>query len=254
GGGDGTVNAVVRGVLDLQACGPSCRTALGVVPFGTANDFATACGLDLDEPEQILELLAHGEPRPVDIGRMNGVPFLNVASGGYAAEVTTETDPDLKKLFGGLAYWLTGLSSLGRIEPRTIHVTAGDFDWKGRVYAVAVCNGRQAGGGLRLAPQALLDDGMLDLAIVPDVPWTEFLTLYGDLQRREEEEPEHLIHCRAAKIVIDAPEGLQVNLDGEPHRGNRFEFDVEPQRLCCLLPHNCPPLTRRPGGYVGSPA
>lgn len=243
GGGDGTVNAVVRGMLGEAECGPACRTALGIVPFGTANDLATACGLDSDDLTPLLDLFAREEPRPIDVGRMNGIPFLNVASGGYAAEVTTETDPDLKKMLGGLAYWLTGLTSLGRIEPRPIRLTAGDFRWEGRVYAVAVCNGRQAGGGLRLAPKALLDDGLLDVAIVPEVPWTDFLALYGDLQRLEDEDrSDYIVNRQAADVLIEAPEGLQVNLDGEPHRGTRFEFAVEPRRLCCLLPKSCPPL------------
>lgn len=253
GGGDGTVNAVVRGLLGEEACGPACRTALGIVPFGTANDLASACGLDPSDLGKLLDLLAHGTPRPVDVGRMNGVPFLNVASGGYAAEVTTETDPAMKKMLGGLAYWVTGLTSLGRIEPRPIRLAAGDFRWEGRVYAVAVCNGRQAGGGLRLAPRAMLDDGLLDIAIVPEVPWTEFLNAYADLQRIEEEgRSEHLIYGRASRVLIEAPEGLQVNLDGEPHRGDRFEFTLEPRRLCCLLPDACAllPPSERP---VGSP-
>ena len=244
GGGDGTVNAVVRGLLSEPSGGSNGRAALGILPFGTANDLAMACGLDTDDPSPMLDLLAHARARPVDVGRMNGVPFLNVASGGYAAEVTTETDPELKKFLGGLAYWVTGLRSLGRIEPRHIRLTADDFRWEGAVYAVAICNGRQAGGGLQLAPKALLDDGLLDVAIVPDVPWTEFLALYNDLQRLEEEEPsEHIVHRQAAHVLIDAPDGLQVNLDGEPYRGDRFEFRVEPRRLACLLPRTCPPLT-----------
>nr|MDQ3331383.1 lipid kinase YegS [Planctomycetota bacterium] len=246
GGGDGTVNAVVRGLLPEDACGKACRTALAILPFGTANDLATSCGLDADDPIALLDMLEESVPHPIDVGRMNGVPFLNVASGGYAAEVTTDTDPDLKRVLGSLAYWLTGISSLGQVEPRPIKLVADDFRWEGRVYAVAVCNGRQAGGGLRLAPKALLDDGLFDLAIVPEVPWTEFLELYDDLQRLElEESPGHIVSRQAAKVLIDAPEGLQVNLDGEPHRGHRFEFSIEPRRLCCLLPKSCALISSR---------
>lgn len=252
GGGDGTVNAVVRGLL--SECRPdapaACRTALGVVPFGTANDFATACGLDADDLRPMLDLIARGTPRPIDVGRMNGTPFLNVASGGYAAEVTTETDPGMKKMLGGVAYWLTGLTSLGRIEPRPVRVTAatpaGEFRWEGRVYAVGVCNGRQAGGGLKLAPKARLDDGLLDLAVIPEVPWTEFLELYADLQRLENEDSsEYILYRQAGAVRIEAPDGLQVNLDGEPHRGERFEFTVDRKRLPCLLPAACAPLGGR---------
>jgi lipid kinase YegS len=242
GGGDGTVNAVVRGLL--EDCSASCATALAILPFGTANDLATSCGLDPNDPSALLHMLEESLRHPIDVGRMNGIPFLNVASGGYAAEVTTETDADLKRVLGSLAYWLTGIASLGQVVPRPIRLTADDFQWEGRVYAVAVSNGRQAGGGLRLAPKAQIDDGLLDLAIVPEVSWTDFLAVYADLQRLEyEDRPAHIISRQAARIEIDAPEGLQVNLDGEPHRGKRFEFTVEHRRMPCLLPLGCPLLT-----------
>jgi lipid kinase YegS len=244
GGGDGTVNAVVRGLLEHGDSGGTCGTALTILPFGTANDLATSCGLDPNDPSALLHMLDESHRHQIDVGRMNGIPFLNVASGGYAAEVTTETDPDLKRVLGSLAYWLTGIASLGQVVPRPIRLTADDFQWEGRVYAVAVCNGRQAGGGLRLAPKALIDDGLLDVAIVPEVSWTDFLAVYSDLQRLEyEDRPAHIISRQAARIEIDAPEGLQVNLDGEPHRGKRFEFRVEHRRLPCLLPIGCPLVT-----------
>jgi len=247
GGGDGTVNAVVRGLLADPVGATPCRTSLAILPFGTANDLATSCGLDPDDPSAVLGMLEQSAQTPIDVGRMNGIPFLNVASGGYAAEVTTETDPDLKRVLGSLAYWLTGLTSLGQVVPRPIRLVADDFRWEGRVYAVAVCNGRQAGGGLRLAPKAIIDDGLLDLAIVPEVPWTEFLDVYADLQRLEyEDRPAYIVSRQAARIDIEAPEGLQVNLDGEPHRGSRFEFTIEPRRLCCLLPAGCPLVRAQP--------
>lgn len=244
GGGDGTVNAVVRGLLADDTVAAPCRTSLAILPFGTANDLATSCGLDPNDPSALLDMLEQSTRTLIDVGRMNGIPFLNVASGGYAAEVTTETDTDLKRVLGSLAYWLTGIASIGQIVPRPIRLVADDFRWEGRVYAVAVCNGRQAGGGLRLAPRALIDDGLLDLAIVPEVPWTEFLEVYADLQRLEyEDRPEFIVSRQAARIEIEAPEGLQVNLDGEPHRGKHFEFTIEPRRLCCLLPPGCPLAT-----------
>ena len=248
-GGDGTVNAVVQGLLRGEEregfTGP--LPALGLVPFGTANDLATTCGFSSDQPHEMVRMLGTATPAPVDVGFMNGRPFLNVASGGYAAEVTTETEPGMKKFLGGLAYWLTGLTSLSRIEPRPIRLTAGDLRWEGRVFAVAVCNGRQAGGGLLLAPHALLDDGAFDVAIIPEVPWTEFVELYADLRRMEAAvRSEHIVHGRAERVLIEAPEGLQVNLDGEPVNGERFEFVIKPRHLPCLLSERCAPLTGRP--------
>jgi YegS/Rv2252/BmrU family lipid kinase len=103
GGGDGTINEVVNGILSTDS---SPKMALGVLPLGTANDFARGCGIPL-EPFEALKLATEGEPVSIDIPSANGVYFANVASGGFGAEVTVGTNPQLKKAMGGGAYALT---------------------------------------------------------------------------------------------------------------------------------------------------
>ena len=84
-GGDGTVNEVAAGMLSVQVPSPS---ALAVVPYGTANDFATGIGIPKGDPLAALQLAATGDATPIDIGRVNGRIFVNVTSGGFGAEVT----------------------------------------------------------------------------------------------------------------------------------------------------------------------
>ena len=95
-GGDGTLNEVVHGLMDLSK---AARPVLGIVPLGTANDFATGCGIPHD-PEQALALCLEGEALPIDIGKANEHWFLNAASVGFGAEVTATTPPELKRLLG----------------------------------------------------------------------------------------------------------------------------------------------------------
>jgi YegS/Rv2252/BmrU family lipid kinase len=95
-GGDGTVNEVVHGLMDLSTV---ARPVLGVVPLGTANDFAIGCGIPRD-PEKALALCMEGEGIPVDVGKANEHWFLNAASIGFGAEVTATTPPELKRLLG----------------------------------------------------------------------------------------------------------------------------------------------------------
>src|SRR5947199_3350330 len=114
-GGDGTLNAVLHG---LAAAGLPERTALGVVPLGTANDYATSAGIPPGDPLAALELAATAAPQQIDLGRLNGHYFLNVASGGFGSEVTAATSDDLKQWLGGVAYLLTGLRSWGSIRAR----------------------------------------------------------------------------------------------------------------------------------------
>src|SRR5207247_9321396 len=103
-GGDGTLNEVVHGLMDLSTV---ARPALGVVPLGTANDFAIGCGIPRD-PEEALTLCMEGEGAPVDVGKANEHWFLNAASIGFGAEVTASTPPELKRLLGQAAYTAMG--------------------------------------------------------------------------------------------------------------------------------------------------
>src|SRR5882762_10560749 len=103
-GGDGTLNEVVHGLMDLSVV---ARPVLGVVPLGTANDFAIGCGIPRD-PEEALTLCMAREGVPVDVGKANEHWFLNAASIGFGAEITASTPPELKRLLGHAAYTVMG--------------------------------------------------------------------------------------------------------------------------------------------------
>src|SRR5881394_4067695 len=98
-GGDGTLNEVIHGLMDLSEV---ARPVLGVVPLGTANDFATGCGIPRD-PEQALALCIEGKETAIDVGKANEHWFLNAASIGFGAEITATTPPELKRLLGSAA-------------------------------------------------------------------------------------------------------------------------------------------------------
>lgn len=237
-GGDGTVNEAIHGLF-LDGEHPAC--ALGVLPYGTANDFAAACGVPLQDPLAALQLIAAGPPVMIDVGRVNDRLFINVASGGYAAQVTTETRPEAKQILGPFAYFLTGLASVTEVVARPTRLTAPDFHWEGEILGITVGNGRQAGGGFRVAPDALLDDGLLDVMIIPNVGWSELASLAHDLMHLDDRlTSEHLIYHQCPWLQIDAPEGLQVNVDGEPLYGSSFRFEALARRLPCCLPTTAP--------------
>jgi YegS/Rv2252/BmrU family lipid kinase len=107
GGGDGTINEVFGAAYTIGLPG---ECFLGVLPLGTANDFAHATGIPLQDFTAALQLAAGGSPQWIDLGLLNGKPFVNLVSGGFGSRVTVETDPELKRRLGGLAYVLTGIS------------------------------------------------------------------------------------------------------------------------------------------------
>lgn len=240
-GGDGTLNEVVTGIMD--GVEESARPAVGLLPLGTANDFARAAGIPLDL-EAALRLVAEGRPRWVDVGRTMGRWFMNVATGGFATEAAAETSDAVKSLFGKAAYLLTGLT-----HPQTIGARAGSlrgpgFAWNGHFLAVAIGNGRQAGGGVVLCPDALIDDGLLEVALLPesaDVGLAEALrVVVGGLTAVDDA----VLRWRTPWVEVISPDEICINLDGEPTRGRRHRFDVVPRSIPFILPARSPLLRR----------
>jgi len=242
-GGDGTLSEVATTLAhrDERA---DALPSLGLVPMGTANDFATAAGI-ADEPLAALALVRDAAAVPLDLLRIDaddGIHWCaNLASGGFGTEVTVETDEGLKKMLGGLAYLITGIAKLGRIEPVAARVEGPDFAWQGDFIALGLGNGRQAGGGQALCPDALVDDGRLDLTIVPELSG-EVAATVGTLVK----DGKHAALDRVAErarltwVELSADATMTLNLDGEPVRSRRFRVDCVPGRVRMHLPADCP--------------
>ena len=242
-GGDGTLSEVATTLAHRDATADALPS-LGLVPLGTANDFATAAGIP-DGPLAALQLVREVAAAPLDLLRIDaddGTHWCaNLASGGFGTEVTVETDEGLKKMLGGLAYLITGIARLGRIDPLQARLRGPDFAWEGDLIALGIGNGRQAGGGQALCPDALLDDGQLDLTIVPDLSGDVAATV-GTLIK----EGKHAALDRVATrirlpwVELASDEPLTLNLDGEPVASRRFRVDCVAGRVRMHQPLACP--------------
>ena len=242
-GGDGTLSEVATTLAHRDATADALPS-LGLVPLGTANDFATAAGIP-DGPLAALQLVREVAAAPLDLLRIDaddGTHWCaNLASGGFGTEVTVETDEGLKKMLGGLAYLITGIARLGRIDPLQARLRGPDFAWEGDLIALGIGNGRQAGGGQALCPDALVDDGQLDLTIVPDLSGDVAATV-GTLIK----EGKHAALDRVATrirlpwVELASDEPLTLNLDGEPVASRRFRIDCVAGRVRMHLPLACP--------------
>jgi lipid kinase YegS len=254
GGGDGTVNAVVAGLVE-GAAGPTASPTLAVLPLGTANDLARACGIPLD-PIAAMRLAVSGPTSVVDVGQANDRHFVNVATGGFGTQVTVATPNELKRVLGGAAYLLTGLTHFSSIRPDHGRVSGPGLAWEGAFLVLAVGNGRQAGGGHPLCPEALLDDGLLDVRLLPQLPKEEIPEALRTLLRDGIHGVRHtLVGARVSSLEIETEESLQINLDGEPLTGTRFRFALLPRRLSMKLPAGCPLLMQagpRPGATANT--
>jgi lipid kinase YegS len=237
-GGDGTLNEVVHGLMDLSVV---ARPVLGVVPLGTANDFATGCDIPRD-PEKALALCIEGEALPIDVGKANEHWFLNVASVGFGAEVTATTSPDLKRLLGPVAYTVMGAILAINVHQYHGRLTLPDREITGSGPVAIVGNGRQTGGGVQVAPRACIDDGLLDVLVVRHIPAAALLTAARELQQLSPE-GEYISYWQTPWVEVRPDEVVPVNLDGEPMEFSSVRYEAVPRAIRVTVPPNCPLLS-----------
>jgi diacylglycerol kinase (ATP) len=238
-GGDGTINEVVNGLHDWlrgEDGHEGAAPRLGIIPLGTANDFAGALGIP-GEVAAAVEIAVHGDELAVDVGIVQDRCFLNVSTGGFGAEATEEASAEVKRALGPLAYLVTGVKKFVSLEPLEARVTAGDeVIADGRFLLFAVGNCRRTGGGNWLTPEADLTDGLLDLCLVREMSRVDFLRLLPDLRAGNHVDNANVIYRQLAQIAVESEAELSVNADGEPLSGRRFVYRVSDHRLRVRVP------------------
>jgi lipid kinase YegS len=237
-GGDGTINEVAGGVLSADA---SPSTALAVIPYGTANDFATGIGVLKGDPLKALQLAAEGVATPIDVGKVNDRIFVNVTSGGFGAEVTANTPPQMKKALGGAAYSLMGLVTAAKMNPYECRFTLPDGTAsEGLLLIMAVGNGRQCGGGYQVTPHALLNDGLLDVVAIHDAEVPQLGLVLSELLDLRAKSNQFVTYRQVSSFSLESSRPLQLNLDGESYLDTSFHFEVLPKALPFILGPNAP--------------
>lgn len=226
-GGDGTLNEAVNGVA---AAGALDRVRFGIFPLGTGNDFAAALGIPTDIDEAIDVLLA-GRTLRVDVGVVNGRCFLNTSGGGFIAEVSAAMTPQLKTIAGRLAYLIGGAQALLEYEPvrATINADPGELRIGLGLYTFAVCNSRLIGGGRLIAPDALIDDGLLDLCLIEAMTTVEFVALARKVADGDHVNDPRVRYLQASSIRIELDRETRINTDGEVLSATRAEYSILPR-------------------------
>lgn len=234
-GGDGTINEIATALAGHSAI---TRPALGIVPLGTANDFATSCGIPL-EIDLALSLAIEGRAVDIDLACVNDQRyFINMATGGFGTRITTETPEKLKSALGGVSYFIHGLLRMDTLKADRCEITGEGFAWQGDALVIGIGNGRQAGGGQEICPEALINDGLLQLRLLT----SEELLPSFLRSLLDGEENKNILSTSTPWIEINAPHEMTFNLDGEPLTGKHFRIDVIAKALQCRLPPHCPLL------------
>lgn len=239
-GGDGTVNETVNGLMSDHAPGSPPPT-FGLIPMGTAQDFARSAGIPL-APRAAIALLARATARPIDVGRirfeLGSVRyFASYAGAGFDATVTAQAKDWGHRLGGAWAYVVGFFAVLRGYENKHFVLQpegAPPLEPPRRTNMVIVANGANYAGVLRMAPAAMLDDGLLDVVVIGDVGRLELmlhlpLAAFG----RHLEHPK-VTTLRTRSIGVSAAESLPVQCDGEMAGELPAEFDVMPGAIRVL--------------------
>lgn len=214
-GGDGTVNFVINRMKEK-----GLDIALGVIPAGTANDFALAIGMDRD-PLKAAEQIASGEEIAVDCGRVNDIYFINIFSFGLFTTTSQRTPDKLKHRWGKLAYIVEGLKELKRMHKIPLAIEADGRRFSLDTLIALIFNGETA-GGFRLARRSSLQDGhfeclLLEKRNVLHASWTMLRYLLGG-------NPKTIHHLHVRELTIHAAAQEPTDVDGQ--RGASFPLTV----------------------------
>ena len=228
-GGDGTLNEVVNGLDGYD-------TPLGVIPLGTANDFARQAGIP-EDPNHAMDVILRRKPVRIDTASLNGRRFLNVSTGGIGAEATAETPSHFKESMGEIAYAITGLRKLADYSPTHGVFRSGGFVLECDFLLFAIGSSRSSGGGALVTPHASLTDGLLDLCIVEDMTRRDFARTVLKLRKGEHVGDAGVHYVRVPDLTIETGAPVSVNVDGEVSGATRLDYRARPRDLNVYMTH-----------------
>lgn len=234
GGGDGTVSSSVDFLAGRE-------TVLGLLPLGTANDFARTLAIPTDL-YGACETIAHGKLVDIDLGLSGDNYYVNLASVGLSTGVTQALTSRLKKSAGAAAYPLAAIKAFLKHDPFRARLTFPDGDHEPveyeRLLQVAVGNGRFYGGGMVVSPDSGIDDSTLDVYAIQLGRHRDLLGVVRYLKSGDFVRSEGVAHYETSRVVVETEPHLLVNVDGELVASTPREFSVARNALHVLVPQN----------------
>jgi diacylglycerol kinase (ATP) len=226
-GGDGLVNMALQVVAGTAV-------PLGVVPAGTGNDFARALGLSLTDPMAAVDHLARGPSRQVDLGRVGERWFGGVLGSGFDSMVNERANR-MTWPRGRSRYNLAMLAELRTFRPVAFELVMDGEPWQTKAMLVAVGNSASYGGGMRVCPDASLEDGLLDVTVLGPISKAEFIRVFPSVYKGT-----HVRHravtVKRARVVSLSAFGVTAYADGERLATLPVACEAMPKALHVLAP------------------
>jgi YegS/Rv2252/BmrU family lipid kinase len=218
-------------------------TAMGILPGGRGNDLGRVLSIP-SEPAGAVEVLANGHEREIDVGVVNDRRFLCIASLGFDSEANRVAN-EARFIRGNLVYAYAALRTLAAWKPHRFVVTVDGESTECFGYSVAVANSRAYGGGMFVAPNAELDDGLLDVVLTAHTGKLQFLRSLPQVFKGTQIDNEEITVLRGAEVEVSADREFAIYADGEHLTDLPAKLSVLPRALKVIAP---------PGPFAGPPS
>jgi diacylglycerol kinase (ATP) len=227
-GGDGTVNLAVR-EFDLT------QGTLALIPTGSGDDFAKVMGIPR-KIRQACDVVLDGKVREVDVALANNIRYLGVAGLGFDSEVADYANRNVKFLRGSAVYLYAIFRVLPRFTPRPVQIRTENGTRDEHIMFAAVGNTRQYGGGIRITPDAIVDDGLLDLCIVHETTRVQLLKTLPKAYTGAHVTSPFVETGRGKEFHFSSEQAMAVYADGEPLTKTPVSFGVCSEKLRVVVP------------------
>jgi YegS/Rv2252/BmrU family lipid kinase len=225
--GDGLVGAIGGAMAGMD-------TPLGILPGGRGNDLARVLGIP-DDPAGAVAVLAAGETRRIDVGEANGKRFLGIVSVGFDSECNRLAN-EVKLIRSNLVYVYSLFRTLLTWKPARFTIRSESERIRLSGYSISVANNSTFGGGMRIAPEAELDDGLLDIVTIGEVGKLRFVANLRKVFKGTHIDEEQVRMFRASRVEITASRPFPVYADGEHLTDLPVAVRILPRALSVLAP------------------
>ncbi|MDD4792547.1 MAG: diacylglycerol kinase family lipid kinase, partial [Firmicutes bacterium] len=220
-GGDGTVNEVINGIARTGA-------ALAVIPVGTGNDFSGALGVPKGDVAAACRILARGHRRPMDLCRANDRYFACSFGAGFDARVGKAATERFKRFGGIWTYIFAFMSVIWTFRPGQMRIVADGREISKSPLLVAVTNWKSYGGGMYICPDARIDDGLLDVCIIDNVPIFKLLCCFPRVIRGAHVNMPEVEMLQVRSVQISCSRMETYHVDGEVFEADHIELALVP--------------------------
>jgi diacylglycerol kinase (ATP) len=227
-GGDGTHHYVLNGMVGSEI-------PLGIIPAGSGNDFAKGLGIPT-QTRAAAEALLAGNTRRIDLARAGSTVYSCIAGAGFDSVVTRYANERVRRLRGSWAYAWSIFRCLRSYRPEPLKIVSDVREFSGDVVFAVVGNNVSYGGGIHLTPRAKLDDGLLDVCVVPYMGKLELLRWVPSAYRGEHLRHPQIIYFQARKVSLSTTSRLELFGDGEFMQELPATIEIVPRALPVIVP------------------